>query len=99
MTQSHKHHYVPEWYQRGFMFDGQKSYFRLDLSPETIKRPGGKIIKKGEILTKGPTRFFYEKDLYTTKYFEQENDDIERHLFGKIDTDGAAAISAMASPD
>jgi len=99
MTQSHKHHYVPEWYQRGFMFDGQKSYFRLDLSPETIKRPDGKTIKKGEILTKGPTRFFYEKDLYTTKYFEHENDDIERYLFGKIDTDGAAAIPAMASPD
>jgi len=28
-----------------------------------------------------------------------ENDDIEKYLFGKIDTDGAAAISAMASPN
>ena len=99
MTQSHKHHYVPEWYQKRFMFDGQKSYFRLDLSPEIINRPDGKTIRKGEVFNKGPSRFFYEIDLYTTKYFEHENDDIERHLFGKIDTDGAAAISAMASPD
>jgi len=96
---SHKHHYVPEWYQKRFMHEGQKAYFRLDLFPEIIKRPDGKIIRKGEILTKGPGKFFFEIDLYTTNYFGHENDDIERHLFGKIDTDGAAAIAAMASPD
>ena len=99
MKQSHKHHYVPEWYQRRFMLDGQKAYFRLDLSPEEIKRPDGKIIRKGEILNKGPGKFFYEIDLYTTNYFGHQNDDIERHLFGKIDTAGAAAISAMADPN
>jgi hypothetical protein len=99
MTQSHKHHYVPEWYQRKFMLDGQNSYFRLDLSPETIRTPTGKIIKKGQVLSKGPTKFFYETDLYTTKYFNAENDDIEKYLFGKIDTDGSAAIEAMASED
>lgn len=76
MKQSHKHHYVPEWYQRRFMLDGQKAYFRLDLSPEVIKRPDGKIIRKGEILNKGPSKFFYEIDLYTTNYFGHQNDDI-----------------------
>jgi hypothetical protein len=96
---SHKHHYVPEWYQKRFMFEEQKAYFRLDLFPEIIKRPDGKIIKKGEIFTKSPGKFFYEIDLYTTNYFGHKSDDIERHLFGKIDTEGAAAISAMASPD
>jgi hypothetical protein len=99
MKYSHKHHYVPEWYQRRFMLEGQKAYFRLDLSPEIIKRPDGNIIKKGEILTKGPGKFFFDIDLYTTNYFGHENDDIERHLFGKIDTEGAAAIPALASPD
>ena len=98
MKQSHKHHYVPEWYQRRFMLDGQKAYFRLDLFPEVIKRPDGRIIRKGEILNKGPGKFFYEIDLYTTNYFGHQNDDIERHLFGKIDTAGAA-ISAMADPN
>lgn len=96
MKQSRKHHYVPEWYQKRFMLNGQNSYFRLDLFPETIIRPDGKIIRKGEILKKGPSKFFFEIDLYTTNYFGLENDDIERHLFGKIDTDGASAISAMA---
>lgn len=99
MQQSHKHHYVPEWYQRRFMFEGQNAYFRLDLSPEIIRTQAGKIVKKGEILLKGPGKFFFETDLYTTKYFNLENDDIEKYLFGKIDTDGVAAISAMASPD
>lgn len=96
MAFSHKHHYVPEWYQKRFMFNGQNSYYRLDLFPEIIKRPDGKIIRKGEILKKGPSKFFFEIDLYTTNYFGKENDDIERYLFGKIDTDGALAISTLA---
>ena len=99
MQQSHKHHYVPEWYQRRFMLAEQKSYFRLDLSPEVITTPSGKKIKKGEFLTKGPNKYFYEIDLYTTRHFGQENDDIEKYLFGKIDTIGARAVSAMVSKD
>jgi len=97
VQQSHKHHYVPEWYQRRFMGVSQTAYHRLDLTPEIIKTPSGKIIRKGEKNFKGPTKFFYESDLYTTNYFGVENDDIETYLFGKIDTDGAAAIAAMAS--
>lgn len=90
---------MPEWYQRRFMHYGQNSYFRLDLSPEMIRTPAGRTIKKGEVLSKGPNKFFYETDLYTTKYFNIENDDIEKYLFGRIDTDGSAAIAAMASDD
>jgi len=99
VQQSHKHHYVPEWYQRRFMLKGQTAYYRLDLSPKCIKIPSGKVVKKGEILCKGPKKFFYEIDLYTTRYFDIENDEIEKHLFGKIDAEGAEAISAMASPN
>lgn len=43
---SHRHHYVPKWYQKRFMLQGQTSYYRLDLFPEQIKTPNGKIIKK-----------------------------------------------------
>jgi hypothetical protein len=81
------------------MLNGQKAYFRLNLSPEKIEKPDGKVIRKGEIFKKGPGKFFYEIDLYTNSYFGHESNDIERYLFGKIDTDGAAAISAMADPD
>jgi len=99
MQISHKHHYVPEWYQRRFLLAGQKSYYRLDLEPEIIKTPLGKLIKKGEILSKGPGKYFYEVDLYTTVYFGQENDDIEKYLFGEIDTLGAKALAAIVSKD
>ena len=87
MSQSHRHHYVPEWYQRGFMLAGQKSYYRLNLNPNTKKIPSGELVQiEKELTTKGPSRFFYETDLYTTKYFGVENDDIESYLFGKIDS-------------
>ncbi|MEG0416718.1 MAG: DUF4238 domain-containing protein [Erysipelothrix sp.] len=99
MQQSYKHHYVPEWYQKRFMLKDQTAYYRLDLFPEIIKKPNGELLKKGEILKKGPGKFFYEIDLYTTNYFGTKNDEIERSLFGEIDTKGAAAISAMSSPN
>ncbi|WP_166258695.1 DUF4238 domain-containing protein [Marinobacter salicampi] len=99
MQRSYKHHYVPEWYQKRFMLEAQTAYFRLDLFPRTIKTPSGKTVKKGEITKKGPGKFFFEVDLYTTQYFGQQNDDIERHLFGKIDTEGQAAVDALASED
>lgn len=99
MQQSYKHHYVPEWYQKRFMLEDQTAYYRLDLSPEIIKKPNGELFKKGEILKKGAGKFFYEIDLYTTNYFGIKNDEIERRLFGEIDTKGAAAISAMSSPN
>ena len=97
MSRSFKHHYVPEWYQRRFMLKDETAYYRLDLNPEIITRPDGTQHKKGEIKTKGPGKFFYEIDLYTTKYFSIENDDIEKYLFGKIDTRGSLALSALVS--
>ena len=97
MQDSHKHHYVPEWYQRRFMMEGQTVYHRLNLNPEIVKTPSGKTIKIGELLSKGPKRFFFEFDLYTTKYFGYQNDDIERYLFGKIDSLGSLALPAMVS--
>lgn len=99
MQMSHRHHYVPKWYQKRFMLQGQTSYYRLDLFPEQIKTPNGKIIKKAEILYKGVDKFFYEINLNTTKYFDIENDDIEKYLFGEIDAKGTQAIDSMASPN
>ena len=99
MPQSRRHHYVPEWYQRRFIPDGESAYYRLDLKPEVITTPKGKVIRKGEILCKGPTKFFYQTDLYTTSYFGVENDDIERYLFGNIDSKGALALAALSDKE
>ena len=68
------------------MYDTQKSYIRLDTKPEIIKLKTGKIIHKNFIQNKGPKRFFFHKDLYTTNPLGQENDEIEKFLFGKIDS-------------
>jgi len=98
MSISHRHHYVPKWYQRRFMTEGKTSYYCLNLFPEQIKTPKG-VIKKGELLIKGVDKLFYEIDLNTTKFFDIENDDIEKYLFGDIDAKGTLAIDAMASSD
>ncbi len=79
------------------MLKGQSSYHRLDFHPKTEKIPDGTVIKKGEVVQKGPRKLFYEIDLYTTKYFGIDNDDIETHLFGKIDTIGSRALPVLAS--
>ena len=55
------------------------------------------LFRSGEILNKGVDKFFYEIDLNTTKYFDIENDDIEKYLFGMIDKNGALAINSVAS--
>ena len=81
------------------MLEGQTAYYRLDITPKCIETPSGNVIKKGEILHKGTGKFFYETDLYTTRYYNIANDEIEKYLFGKIDNKGSAAIKAMASPN
>ncbi len=99
MTITHKNHYVPKWYQRRFMFSGQREYSLLDVSPAVSYLKNGKQIKKNNIQEKGPKRFFFYKDLYTTKIFGEENDEIEKYLFGKIDSTGAKALKALVSPN
>lgn len=98
MNRSFKHHYVPVWYQKGFMIENQTAYHRLDLDPEVINiKPTGEPVKRKDLETKGPGKFFFEVDLYTTKYFGIDNDEIEKRLFGKIDAQGSLALSALVS--
>ena len=98
MSQSHRHHYVPEWYQRRFMLTGQSEYHRLNLNPKIIEKPDGGLVQiEKELITKGPGGFFFEEDLYTTEYFGKKNVDIETYLFGQIDTKGSLALPALVS--
>jgi len=98
MDRSFKHHYVPIWYQKGFMLKKQTAYHQLDLHPETINiKPNGEEVKEKALKKKGPGKLFFEVDLYTTKYFGVENDEIEKRLFGKIDAQGSLALPALVS--
>ncbi len=46
-----------------------------------------------------PRNCFWKKDLYTTAFFGIPNDEIERYLFGKIDTFGSPALHALIDHD
>jgi hypothetical protein len=81
-------HYVPQWYQRGFLSKGQHKLHVLNLAAA----PGEKEVEQS-----GPKRAFVEFDLYTTRFGNELNDEIERFLFGEIDATGAAALRAWSS--
>jgi hypothetical protein len=51
------------------------------------------------LLEKGPDAWFYERDLYTTRWLGKANDDIERHLFGAIDKTGQKGFDAVIADD
>lgn len=97
--QSFRHHYVPIWYQKGFLDQGQTAFKILDLHPRKHRSSDGKIHSARSILDKGPNAWFFESDLYTTRYFGKPNDDIERLLFGPIDSKGKIAITAYRDQD
>jgi hypothetical protein len=98
MQQSHSHHYVPQWYQKRFLTDGQTRFYYLDLRPETITSDGVPQ-KRRALLRWGPARCFYRNDLYTLKLASWSTDLIERSFFGAIDSRGQKAVEHFADYD
>ena len=79
------------------MFSKKGAFYYLNLAPPLIDLPDGtKKPLKAIHWPFSPSQCFCQEDLYTTNYFGFTNDEIERYLFGKIDSDGAKAIEAMA---
>lgn len=98
--QSYRHHYVPQWYQRGFLNEGQTAFKILDLHPDIYRDKTGRVRGHSRaILDKGPDAWFFESDLYTTRVFGEPNDDIERLLFGPLDDRGKIAITSYRDQD
>lgn len=91
MSKYKHNHYVPEWYQKRFLPEGQSKHYYMDLSPETHTRNGHKFTRK-DVLNWGPKRCFARDDLYTTKWGKLENHDIEQFFFGNIDKAGKKAV-------
>ena len=95
----YKHnHYVPVWYQRRFMLPGQDRYFRLDLKPEVAKDATIAYTRKA-LHEWSPARIFAQNDLYTTKWGQITNTEIEKFFFGKLDASAPAAVDYFASFD
>lgn len=92
MSFTHHNHYVPEWYQKRFLPPGEGKYFFLKLQPSMVIRPDGGRHREKALHRWGPRTCFYQDDLYTTRFGAAEDDDIERHLFGRIDDRGKSAV-------
>ncbi|MET3140233.1 hypothetical protein AAKU61_004622 [Undibacterium sp. GrIS 1.2] len=92
-------HYVPQWYQRGFLAKGQHKLYVLNLHPAANLLPNAQILWEPDVEELGTKQAFKELDLYTTRLGETLNDDIETFLFGKIDKSGADAVRGWISGD
>jgi hypothetical protein len=92
-------HYVPEWYQRGFLKTGESQLHYLDMSPEQKVLSDGRTVTMNSLGKRGPRGCFREYDLYSTRFGTVINDEVEKFLFGSIDIRGARAVRAFASGD
>jgi hypothetical protein len=99
MSITRRNHYVPKWYQKRFLLPTHTKLCYLDLFPDTKELPNGSTVTMNNFHWWTPQQCFYENDLYTTSFFGFVNDEVERYLFGKIDTDGFAAIRAFIDND
>ena len=90
-----QNHYVPIWYQRGFILGHRGTLQYLDLFPPSIDLPNGRTVSGKTIRFRPAKRCFRQKDLYTTQLGGTLNDEIEKFLFGLIDTRGANAVRAF----
>jgi hypothetical protein len=95
MSITKNNHYVPQWYQEGF-FEAESNEFQyLNLSPDPIVLPNGQV-KTHRTLKREPTsKAFCQQDLYSTFFGTSVNDEIERKLFGAIDSSGSKAVRAF----
>ena len=94
-----QNHYVPCWYQKGFITGPRGTLHFLDQDPPEIKLPNDRKIIRKSLKLRPPTRCFREKDLYTTRFGNILNDEVEKFLFGAIDSSGAIAARAFSSGD
>lgn len=98
MKDFRNNHYVPEWYQRRFIPPTAKQhrYFYLDTRPDRVTREGTTFTHNA-IKRWGPSRCFFQTDLYTTRFGSWINTDIEKLFFGRVDADGCGAVEYWAT--
>ncbi len=96
MAITRDNHFVPQWHQRGFIEPGRKTLAYLDLEPPTTTLADGRVIQERSLFDAPTKRCFFCTDLYSTFFGTGVNDEIERKLFGDIDTRGSKAVRAFA---
>jgi hypothetical protein len=99
MAITRDNHFVPIWYQKGFLEPGKSTLAYLDLDPMTKILEDGRVIRGRSLFDAPMSRCFYATDLYSTFFGNDVKDDIERKLFGNVDTRGAHAVRAFEGQD
>ena len=100
MKKSRNNHYVPQWYQAGFIEPNRHTFAYLNLHPDKIKLKDGREFSHNTLSKNAhPSNCFYQTDLYSTYFGALINDEIERFLFGRFDTEGAQAVRAFCTDD
>ena len=99
MTKYRNNHYVPKWYQEGFFEPDRNTYAYLDLRPSQHVLSDGSVVAGRSRFVSPASRAFCQRDLYSTIFPTAVNDEIERKLFGDIDTRGAHAVRAFVGED
>lgn len=94
-----RNHYVPEWYQKRFLKEGQSTFF-VNTVQKNIKLPNGteKTITP-KIKIKGPDKIFYGMDLYNIFFKGIRIDEIEKFFFGSIDRKGKVGLIDYVNND
>jgi hypothetical protein len=88
MSKTRNNHYVPQWYQEGFLELGRSALAYLDLTPPQRVLDDGRVITERCRFDAPTSRSFRQRDLYSTFFGTSVNDEIERRLFGDIDARG-----------
>ncbi|CAH0340491.1 DUF4238 domain-containing protein [Rhizobium sp. CECT 9324] len=99
MSVTRNNHYVPQWHQTRFLPSGGNTLFYLDLQPTIHNRGDGTPVAGKSLFHTPPVRAFCTRDLYSTFFETDVDDEIERRLFGDIDARGADAIRAFSGTD
>jgi hypothetical protein len=99
MPIARKNHYVPQWYQEGFLERGRNTLAYLDLTPPQRTLGDGRMITERALFDAPTSRAFFQTDLYSTFFGATVNDEIERRLFGDIDAKGSDAVRASGDTD
>lgn len=94
----HHNHYVPVGYQRRFMRSGEGELYHLDLAPESFILNGRKLLQK-DLHHRGPKHCFAQDDLYTTRFSNSENTEIERFFFGTVDNSARRTLDFWCQYD
>lgn len=97
MTKTRDNHFVAQWHQQGFMDARDNQLCHLKRRKIELKNGEHKIVYSEKWQT--TAQRFYEKDLYSTFFGVEVNDEIEQKLFGPIDNNGSKSIRAFLTDD